>query len=551
MRFTRRGAIGLAAGGVAAGTLAACGNGNGGGAGADGDVPPLTTFPQATNTFQRNFNPFAPSGLAGASGYVFEPLMISTPMQPGEQMPWLAESMEFNDDGTVITFTLRDDVTWSDGEAFDAEDVAFSFTMFAEHPATNAAARPIVEATVIDEHTVEVEFEYAQFAYQAAIGNYLMVPEHLWSDIDPVEDTIDDPVGTGPYVLDHFGDQIYTMTKREDYWNTDGFEVQEVQFPAHTGETLTTALQAGELDWAGGFISNIEDVFWNQDPDNNGSWFPGGGLVALLPNNEEEIFEDTTLRRAISLALDREQITEVAMQGYTPPAHPTGLPLPTYEEVIAPEHADATLEFDPEEANRILDEAGYERGDGGIRSTPDGERLSWTMEIPSGWVDWIDTSQLIEEQLAEIGIDLTAQGVAEEAYIEARGNGNFVITMGAVAVGNTPFDMYRAMMSSEYEVDEGSVVQNFARFYDDEADEALDAYASTEDEGEQQDALENLQQLMIDRMPLIGLFQAPNWFHYTTARWEGFPNEDDPYALGAPFSMPDRLLILQRLTPAQ
>ena len=540
----------LAAAGLTTVAVGCSGN-NGGGEGG-GELPPLTIHANSTNTYQANFNPFSASMLHGTRGFLYEPLMLNTPMRPGDSMPWLAESQEFNEDGTVVTFVLREGVTWSDGEAFDAEDVAFTFNQMVEHPATNANARPVVKAEATDDYTVEVTFEVPQFAYAAAIGNTLVVPEHIWSALeDPIETTNDQPVGTGPFMLDHFDAQLYTLVKNENYWQADEIEVPEVQYPANTTETFNTAMRNGDLDWTGGFVPNIEDIYINHDPENRGYWYPGGGLVTLAYNAENPIFEDVELLKGISLGIDRQQLSDIAMQGYTPPSHPTGLPQPAYESVLLDEYKDATLDFNADEANKVLDDAGYAKGSDGIRVGKDGQRLSWNVEVPSSWADWVDIVQLMEEQLKTVGIEIVPQGVSFEAWLETRNNGNYELTLTSVAIGQTPFDMYRSLFSSEYKVEEGPVNNNFGRYYNEEADAALEAYASTDDEAEQQAALDTLQTMMVEQFPTIPLLQAPNWFQYNTARWTGFPNEDDPYAFGAPFQSPDNLLVVMNLTPAE
>lgn len=529
--------------------LAGC-SGDDGDNGADstGEAQPLTIHANSVNSYQINFNPFSASVLMGTRGFIYEPLILSTPMAD-EPAPWLAESMDFNDDGTAVTFTLRPGVQWSDGESFDADDVAFTFNLMRDNPAANAAALAISGAEVINEHTVEVTFDESMFAFAPAVGNTVIVPEHVFADVDPLEFLNEEPVGTGPFVLGTFDQQLYTLAANPDYWNAEEVEVEEIRYPANTEQTFTTSLQAGEIDWSGGFVANIDEIFVSRDPENRGYWYPGGGLVSVLLNLEREPFDDLALREAVSLGIDRDQIAEVAMQGYTPPAHPTGLPLPAYESALSPEYADATFTRDVEAANEILDDAGYELGSDGVRVTPDGERLSYSIEIPSSWVDWVTIAGLLEEQLAEIGMEVIPQGISFESYIETRNGGNFDVTIGAVAIGQSPFDMFRSMMSSEY-LDQDSVAANFARYSDDQADAALAAYASTEDADEQQAALDELQRLVVEDLPLIPMIPAPNWFQYSTEHWEGFPNEDDPYALGAPFQFPDNLLVVHELTPA-
>ncbi|MGH3586893.1 MAG: ABC transporter substrate-binding protein, partial [Pseudonocardia sp.] len=449
------------------------------------------------------------------------------------------------------TFVLREGVTWSDGEAFDADDVAFTFNLMRDNPAANASALDIAEATAVDPSTVEVRFGSTSFASKEAIENAVVVPEHVFADIDPLEFTNEEPVGTGPFVLGDFSQQLYTLTRNEGYWNADEVQVPEIRYPAATDQTFNTSLRSGELDWSGGFVANIEEIFLSPDKEHRSYWYPGDGLVNLLVNDQKAPFDDVDVRQALSAAIDRNRLSEVAMQGYTPPAHPTGLPLPAFEGVLTDAYADAAFTRDVDEANELLDDAGYPKGSDGVRTTPEGERLSFTLQIPSDYVDWVTMSQLLKEQLAEVGIELEPQGVSFDAWLESRGAGAYDMTITSVPMGLSPYQLYRALMSSEYKSDEGSVISNYARFYDDDADAFLKDYAATDDEAEQQAALDGLEKIMVEELPTIPMLQSPNWAQFNTARWEGFPSDEDPYALGAPYQFPDNLLVVTHLTPTQ
>lgn len=537
-----------AAGLAAALVLTAC-SGGGDSDGAEGEKQPLTIHANSANTYQPNFNPFSPTVNQGTRGMIYEPLLASSPMDDGEAKPWLAEEMTFDDAGTTATFTLREGVKWSDGEAFDADDVAFTFQLMIDEPAANTGALDLKSVEKVDEKTVKVSFGSPMFAFEPAIGNVVIVPEHVFADEDPIEFLNEEPVGTGAFILDEFSQQLYTMKKNPDYWNADEVEVEQLRYPANTEQTFTTSLQSGELDWAGGFVANVDDIFVKQDPEHRGYWYPGGGLTNLVVNLEKEPFDDPAVREAFSAALDREQIAQTAMQGYTPPSHPTGLPLPAYESALSDEYADAAFEQDLEEANRLLDEAGYSKGGDGIRTTPDGDPMSYEVAIPSSYVDWVSVTQLVQEQFAEIGVEIKPQGVSFESWLETRNAGTFDVTMASVAIGLSPFDVFRSMMSSEY-LGGDTVTNNFSRYSDDRADQALKAYSDTDDEAAQQAALDELQTLMVEDLPVIPMLQAPNWFQYNTTRWEGFPTEENPYALGAPFQFPDNMIIVQELTQA-
>src|SRR5690606_25473429 len=286
-----------------------------------------------------------------------------------------------------------------------------------------------------------------------------------------------------------------------------------------------------KLDWAGGFVANIDQIFVAKDPEHNKYWFPGDGAVNLLVNQRRAPFDDLELRKALSLAIDRQVLSDTAMQGYTPPAHPTGLVLPAFESAVDPQYQDAKFEHDPARANQLLDDAGYQRGPDGIRTSPDGKKLSFDLVIPSGYVDWVAMSKLLQEQLKEVGIEIKPQGVATQNWAENRNNGKFDVTIAAAAGGTAPYFLYRSMLSSEFKAaDDKPVTSNYSRWYDKETDELFAEYESSDDPARQQTAIAGLQKIMVEELPLIPLLQSPNWFQYRTANFDGWPTEQDPYA---------------------
>ncbi|MBP2380511.1 peptide/nickel transport system substrate-binding protein [Brachybacterium sacelli] len=511
---------------------------------------PLRIEAADTTLFQRNFNPYSGTPLQGSSGLIYETLRLSTPMDVRNPEPWLATEFEWNDDGTVLTTTLRDDVTWTDGESFDVEDVVFTFTMLRDVPATNTSALAVVDAVATGSHAVEITFETPTFAQEATVGDLPIVPEHIFSTFqDPSAEQVEHPVGTGPYRLDRFSDQLYTFIRNDEHWMAEQFEVKNLAWPSYTTQTMATALQAGDLDWTSDFIPNIETIFVEHDPEYRGYWYPGNSIVNLTFNLEKELWQDLELRRGISLAIDRQQLADIAMYGYVEVPHPTALPRPTFEEFITEDYRDLEFTVDLDEAEQVLDDAGYERGPDGIRVTPDGTPLSFSLQIPSSYTDWIIATQVLNQQLGQIGIDFIPQGVSFGVWDETLTMGNFDVTISSVVAGHNPWFMYRSMLSSEYAPDEeGAVTANFQRWKDEESDQLLSDYATTEDEVEQQKAVAGLQQIVVEQLPAIPVITGPAWFNYNSRFWTGFPSEDNPYALGQPVITADRTIILQRLT---
>ncbi|ATG54466.1 hypothetical protein CFK41_06560 [Brachybacterium ginsengisoli] len=516
---------------------------------AEQDLPVRIHANDAT-TFQPNFNPYGGVPLQGASGLIYENLRLATAMNPGTSEPWLATDFAWNEDGTEITLTLRDDVVFTDGEPLDAEDVVYTFLLHRDVPAVNTVALDVVDATAPDPTTVRLRFGRTSFAQESDILTRPIVPEHVFSTFeDPSTEQIAEPMGSGPYLLDRFSDQLYTFVRNDDHWAADEFEPRELAWPSFTTQTMNTAMQAGELDWSGGFVANIDRIFVDHDPEHRGYWYPGNGSVNLTLNLEKELFQDIELRRGINLAVDRQEIAEIAYMSYFGPPHPTGLPRPTYEEFIAEEYRDLEFAVDVDGAEKVLDDAGYERGADGIRVAPDGTPLTFDLPIPSGYNDWVTTSQILSSQLSRVGISLTPRGISFEQWLEARDTGNFEVTISTAAAGQNPWYLYRSMLSSEYRTEgDEPVVANFQRWYDEETDHLLRRFSETDDPEAQRASVEALQRIMIDQLPTLPIITAPNWFNYNTEFWSGFPDESDPYALGAPVQNSDRVMVLRKLT---
>ncbi len=153
-------------------------------------------------------------------GNIFEPLFFYNVVRDDAPVPRLATDYSWNETGTELSITTRENVTWSDGEPFTAHDVAFTFDMVRAHPTMNAIGFDGESEVVDDTHLV---VRFAQPAYLEAptvLGKLWIVPEHIWSTFeDPAQNTVQDPVGTGPFVLGDFKPQAFTLAANPDYWD--------------------------------------------------------------------------------------------------------------------------------------------------------------------------------------------------------------------------------------------------------------------------------------------------------------------------------------------
>jgi peptide/nickel transport system substrate-binding protein len=521
----------------------------------------VTVGAEVAPVFTRNFNPlFAEEMVRWPTvAGIYEPLLVYNTITETIG-PWLATSYEFGSDNLTLTFTLREGVEWSDGHPFTARDVAFTFDLLRTHdglPGTGGirSVLPFIDnIRVLNERTVTVQFRQPFTPGVYDIGHQMIVPEHIWTEVaDPVMSLNEQPVGTGPFTqVPVFQDQYWELHQNPNYWQAGKPLIRGMRFPAFSDDdAMTLALLNDEVDWASTFIPDIEDTYIARDPAHYHYWFPPvGSVVMLYANTTRAPFDDANVRKALSMALDREQIVEVAMYGYTHPADATGLS----DAYKGWKSADAVAKGgwtnrDLTEANRLLDASGF-AWDDGMRILPDGARMTYELAVIGDWSDWAVACLIIANNLEEVGIAVTVQTYDFGVWYDLVQKGKFDLSLGFSASGPTPFNFYRAIMSTETVKPVGrNALENWHRFGSDEADRLLEQFAAIHDQQVQRELAAQLQFLFVEHAPAIPLFPGPQWGEYNSRRFAGFPDQNNPYAQLSPWAAPDRLLVLTSLRP--
>jgi peptide/nickel transport system substrate-binding protein len=529
----------------------------------ESDLKLVTVSHQQLPSWIRTFNPLLDqdSSVWPTQGGIYEPMLIYNTMT-SEIVPWLATAWEFSDDNTTINFTLRDGVNWSDGEPFTSKDVKFTFDLLMEHEglAGTEGVRgvlPFVESVEApDEKTVAVTFKQVYTPGLYDIGEQVIVPEHIWKDVDdPVTFTNETPVGTGPFTeIGAFQPQYYEILKNPNYWQEGKPYIDGFRAPLYpNNDSANLALVSGELDMASNFVPDIENVYVAKNPEHFHYWFPAvGTTVHLYANTTKAPWDDPNVRKALSMAIDRDQIVTVAMYDYTHPSDGTGLS-DAYDTWRSEEAVTAGAEWvtrDVAKANELLDAAGLTR-QGDTRVLPDGTPMTYDINVVSGWSDWVSTVQIIAQNLEEIGITAQVQTYDFAAYIDSLQKGEYDLSISWSAGGPTPFGFYRGIMSTVTVPPVGEVsAENFGRYGNEEADALLEQFAATSDQAEQQEVANQLQMIYAENAPAIPLFPGPNWGEFNTMRFIDFPSEENPYAKLAGYENPERLIQLTTIKPA-
>jgi len=337
-------------------------------------------------------------------------------------VPYLAESYEVSEDGRSLTFRLRQDVYWHDGERTDAHDVAFTWDVVTD-PLTafpNAAFWDHYEKgsegiEVLDDFTVRLGLEpHAEFL--DAWTKTAILPEHLLRDVPHQELTqhpfgTQCPVGNGPFVfVEHRTQDRWVFEANPAFTAGLGGRPFVDRYVYRIIPEYTTLLT--EL-----LTENI-DVYIRPPPDQarqimdgpNTEWrnYTFRDYVFVGWNARKPQLSDPRVRRAITMATDREAIVQATLQGYGTVAH-SGVP-PFHwaydPSVISP------LEYDPAAAQALLDEAGWrDRNGDGVRESADGTRLSFSIKYNTGNQLRQDIAEIMQSQLAQVGIEARPQVV--------------------------------------------------------------------------------------------------------------------------------------------
>ena len=503
---------------------------------------------EQTSTWVRNFNPFSPDArLQANNGGIYEPLMVFN-KSTAELVPWLATDYAWNADNTVLTFHLRPGVQWSDGQPFTAKDVIFTFDLLKKYPALlnnigSILTDDIESWSAPDDQTVEFKFKNVHTPAVYVIANQLIVPEHIWKTVpDPTTFTNDKPVGTGPFTeVTKFEDQIYVLEKNPHYWQPGKPYFQGLRYPAYPGnDQANLALANGDLDWAGNFVPDADKTFVDKNPQDNHYYYVGGDPVLLYINPSLKPFDNPDVRKAISMGIDRKMIVDVAEYNYIPPLDATGLS----EEFKSWKNPDAVAagtwtNFDPAAANDMLDKAGLKKGPDGIRIGPDGKPMKYALLSPNGWTDWNAATQIIAQNMKDLGIEITLETPEQNTWEEQVFSGKYQWTLEGSSGGATPYNFYRGQMSKLTAQPVGTPAnENWGRFVDPKADELLDQFAKTSDPAKQKDLMNQLQMIFVNDAPALPLFPGPDWYEYVTTKFTDWPTKDNPYAPGPPYSSP-------------
>ncbi|MDR2564978.1 MAG: ABC transporter substrate-binding protein [Bifidobacteriaceae bacterium] len=352
----------------------------------------------------------------------------------GEITPWLAESWEYNDHLTEYTFHLREGVTFSDGSPFDADAVKANYDQYVfGDPALDiqpngATLFPGYQGTeVVDEHTVRIRFDrpsagFLQGSSFTANNQPGFLSLATLAKSAEERTNAKNVIGTGPFVYEEWVENVRTViVKRPDYnWAPPALKRQG---PAYLDKVVVNILPEGSVR-TGALRSGEVDAILDVTPTDEGPLSDAGFEIVARQASGSTYYlnlipgvfptDDLNVRKAVQLGWSRENVRKTALSdSYTDGTSAVGDTVNGYVD-----YSGTALRHDPEEAKRLLEQAGWEEGPDGIR-VKDGKRLEIRHFGISNVVPVKASLESIQQDLADIGIDFQVNVLAGPDFAAA------------------------------------------------------------------------------------------------------------------------------------
>ncbi|MGC0252506.1 ABC transporter substrate-binding protein [Pseudactinotalea sp. Z1748] len=506
-------------------------------------------------TWNQNFNTWSPTASAVTPGtsFFYEPLVRVDRVSGGEVLPYLAEDWEFNDEGSELTFHLRQDVTWSDGEPLTSADVAYSWDLALSDE--TAVVYPFDDYEVVDEHTITVDYGDTNFTDLVAFGSRPIIPEHIWQEEDVASWTNPEPVGTGPFELDSFSPQQVQLSLRDDYWGPDSNGVQTVRFRAMSPEAGRDALLKGELDYTTMGWENAEEEFVAVDPETNVyNFYPVGGSDGYFFNTLEAPYDDPAVRRALRDSLDLQTAADLVRVGYDVPTK-AGFDPVVMEDFLPEDPSDWEQNQDAEAALAELENAGWSVENGQLLDS-DGEAYSVVIDVYQPYTEWVLTAQIMADQWGDaLGLDVDVNQLGENQYSEVIDEGRFGIVSGVSMPGNTTMYNYFRYFDSSLVGEPGDNQSGNDAFWQNEDMDEVTREIAAIPPGEEEQRLQELaragQMILTEEAPAIHVATAGWKATLYTGKWDGWPTPGETDYVPNNTLLADPILTVLNLHPRE
>lgn len=462
--------------------------------------------------------------------YIFDTLMWK---DESGLIPYLAEDYSVSEDGLTYTFQLRKGVSFTDGTPFTAEDVKFTFDYMKEHPYKWVSVSMVEEASVVDEHTVEIKLNktYNPFLSDVA-GSLPILPKHIWENVTEPE-TFTEPeaaISTGPFILENYDAAAgtYTLKANEDYFYGD-VQIDKLVIANVSGGDSKEALLSGEIAAAPN-ISYKAAMSLKDSPEYTVLEGPGLSVTRLYFNFDEEAMAVKEIRQAMYHAVNLDEIVEKAYggAGYPGSAGHVQPGTPWYNPDVR------QYAYDVETAKKMLSEAGAADSNGDGILEYNGEEMSYTLTFTENDEK---LAELLVSYMKAVGIELVPQSADDATVKAAISEGNFELAFNTNgSFGGDPVFLSRfATVGAD---GAPSVTgQGGTTWESEEYNRIYNESAVEQDDAKRHQQVNELQEIIAEELPCLTLYYKKAVAAYNNTIFDGFYYTPDGISIAVPFIM--------------
>ena len=462
--------------------------------------------------------------------YIFDTLMWK---DESGLIPYLAEDYSVSEDGLTYTFQLRKGVSFTDGTPFTAEDVKFTFDYMKEHPYKWVSVSMVEEASVVDEHTVEIKLNktYNPFLSDVA-GSLPILPKHIWENVTEPE-TFTEPeaaISTGPFILENYDSAAgtYTFKANEDYFYGD-VQIDKLVIANVSGGDSKEALLSGEIAAAPN-ISYKAAMSLKDSPEYTVLEGPGLSVTRLYFNFDEEAMAVKEIRQAMYHAVNLDEVVEKAYggAGYPGSAGHVQPGTPWYNPDVR------QYAYDVETAKKMLSEAGAADSNGDGILEYNGEEMSYTLTFTENDEK---LAELLVTYMKAVGIELVPQSADDATVKAAISEGNFELAFNTNgSFGGDPVFLSRFATAG---ADGAPSVtgQGGKTWESEEYNRIYNESAVEQDDAKRHQQVNELQEIIAEELPCLTLYYKKAVAAYNNTIFDGFYYTPDGISIAVPFIM--------------
>lgn len=432
----------------------------------------------------------------------------------------LAESYETDKNGLTYTIKLRKEVKWHDGESFTADDVLFTIQAV-QDPAFKSPLRQIWQGVGVetdDESTVRfiLQSPYAFFLNNLTIG---ILPKHVWETVAPANFPLAEynlrPVGAGPYKFSDFekdpdGNILsYDLEANENYFGPKSL-IGRISFSFYFDEDSMLEAYNNKQIFGLSYLSpsRLGDLKSRRSADIHSINIPRYFAV-FLNQQKSKILADRDVRKALSLATDKKTIISEVLGGEGKEVYS---PIPPGSFGVTDDIK--KFEYNTDEANKTLDNAGWKKGENGFRRK-DNQPLEMKL-VATDWPDLAQTAEMLKKQWEAVGVKVNIETLdatdVQQNYIRPR---EYEALLFGQMLGVEP-DPY-AFWSSSQTRDPGL---NLALYSNQNVDKILEKIRQETDSEKRAELYKEFQQNVSGDVPVIFLY-SPNYLYITNKKVQG------------------------------